>query len=97
MVLTCTIELDSAVDSSVSVKSRWNGNSSLFDGGKRVILSDLEGVHPYYESIVNFTSLRSEDAGDYTCLADILSLDEPPLFAPISYQAQIVLDIGMLQ
>ena len=94
--VTCTVEVNPAVDTQVTISAQWKGHSSLFGDGQRVIISDLEGLHPYYESTVNFTSLKSEDAGVYVCLATASSLSDSSLLISTSSQAEITLDIGKL-
>ena len=94
--VTCTVEVNPAVDTQVTINAQWKGHSSLSDDGQRVIISELEGLHPYYESAVNFTSLKSEDAGEYVCLATVSSLSDSPLLISTSSQADITLDIGKL-
>lgn len=92
--VTCTVEVNPAVDTLVVVNSQWKGQSSLFDDGQRVIISELEGLHPYYESAVNFTSLKHEDAGKYFCSANVSGLIGSSLLIPTSSQAVFTLNIG---
>lgn len=94
LTLTCTIQVDPAVDTPVMVSNQWIGHSSIFDDGERVIITQLEGKHPFYNSVVKFRSLKSKDAGDYACLANVSSLDESPLLHSTRSQAEITLKIG---
>ena len=71
LVLTCIIEVSNAVDTPVAINTTWSGHSSLFDNRRRVIVSDLEGLKPMYETFVTFSSLKTHDSGTYECLAKI--------------------------
>ena len=71
LVLTCLIELIPEVDSYVTISSRWTGHSSLTDTDRRVIVSELEGVHLMYNTSVTFSTLKSTDSGSYTCSAAV--------------------------
>ena len=97
LTMTCTVEVNPAVDSQVIINAHWKGHSSLFDDGQRVIISKLEGLHPYYVSAVNFTSLKSDDSGTYICLANVSSPSNSSFLIPTSSQAEITLNIGKLK
>ena len=71
LTLTCVIQLVPEVDTPVSVNSQWTGHSSLSDNQRRVIVSELEGSHPKYESSVTFSTLKSGDSGSYVCSANV--------------------------
>ena len=71
LVLTCIIEVSDAIDTLVAINTTWSGHSSLFDNRRRVIVSELEGLKPMYETFVTFSSLQSDDSGTYECLANI--------------------------
>ena len=34
-------------------------------------MSELEGLHPIYQSSVTFSTLKSADTGSYTCSANV--------------------------
>ena len=55
LVLTCVIELIPEADSYVAVNFQWRGHSSLTDSGRRVMVSELEGVHLKYNTSVTLT------------------------------------------
>ena len=76
LVLTCLIELIPEVDSYVTINSQWRGHSSLTDNERRVIVSELEGVHLMYNTSVTFSTLKSTDSGSYTCSAAVSSEDQ---------------------
>ena len=71
LTLTCTIELDEAVDTEVDVTVEWtgpNGVTELSTSG-RITVSDVTGSRPTYQSTVDILSLEMSDSGAYTCNA----------------------------
>ena len=71
LTLTCTIELNEAVDTGVDVTVVWTGppgTTELSTGG-RITVSDVTGSRPTYQSTVNITSLEISDTSFYTCNA----------------------------
>ena len=65
ITLTCTIELDSTVDTAVMVTAVWNGPKGALSGTTPTD-PDSDGR---YKSTLTLTSLRTIDSGDYTCTA----------------------------
>ena len=64
LTLTCTIELDAAVDTGVVVTVEWIGpNGTLFGTVPSATSSTT------YQSTVTITSLEMSDSGPYTCTA----------------------------
>ena len=96
LTLTCTVQVDPAVDTPVIVNNQWIGHSYIFDDGGRVIISQFEKKHPFYKSVVKFRSLKTKDAGNYTCLANVSSLNESLLLLSSSSQAEYTLTLGNL-
>ena len=76
LILTCIIQLVPEVDTPVTVNSQWTGHSSLTNNQGRVIISELEGIHPMYESSVTFSTLKSSDSGSYICSANVSPLSD---------------------
>ena len=72
LTLTCIVEIDPVIDTRVAITSQWSGHPSLTNGGRRVAVSELEGVNPSYTSVVTFTTLKSADSGSYVCSARIV-------------------------
>ena len=75
LILTCIIQLVPEVDTPVTINSRWTGHSSLTDNQRRVIVSELEGLRPMYETSVTFSTLKSSDSGSYVCSANVSPLN----------------------
>ena len=68
LTLTCTIELDEAVDTEVVVTAVWLGlGNTLLSTGGRITVSDVTGSNTTYQSTVDITSLEMSDASAYTC------------------------------
>ena len=96
LVLTCVIELIPEVDSFVTISSQWRGHSSLTDSGRRVIVSDLEGVQLAYNTSVTFSTLKSSDSGSYVCSATVspdVSADSL-IESPVGVNT-IIISVGM--
>ena len=64
LTLTCTIQLDEAVDTGVDVTVEWIGPNRTLSGTVPSAISNTT-----YQSIVNITSLEMSDTGPYTCTA----------------------------
>ena len=64
--LTCTIELNTAVDTPVVVNSTWHG-PVVIPTGTRVIASEPTGTGIRYQTILMFRPLNTSDSGNYTC------------------------------
>ena len=71
ITLTCTIKLDSAVDTAVMVTARWSGPEGALSD---TTTTDLESAGTY-KSTLTLTSLEITDSGDYTCTATANSVD----------------------
>ena len=70
LTLTCTIQLNEAVDTGVDVTAVWLGppdRTTMLSTGGRITVSDVTGSRPNYQSTVNITSLEMSDSGAYTC------------------------------
>ena len=64
LTLTCTIQLDEAVDTGVVVTALWLGPGGMMSDTVPSVASSTT-----YQSIVNITSLEMSDTGNYTCNA----------------------------
>ena len=69
--LTCTIELNTAVDTTVVVNSTWHG-PVMIPTGTRVVASEPTGTGArYYLTTLMFWPLNTSDSGHYTCEATV--------------------------
>ena len=64
--LTCTIELNTAVDTPVVINSTWHG-PVVIATGPRVVASAPTGTGARYQTILMFRPLNTSDSGNYTC------------------------------
>ena len=70
VVLTCTITLDSAVDSNVTVTASWSGPG----GNITSSVTDMTATAPY-QSTLSLTTLANSYSGMYICIASVDSVD----------------------
>ena len=68
--LTCTIELNTAVDTQVVINSTWRGPLGV-PTGTRVVASAPTGTGVRYQTILMFRPLNTSDSGNYTCEATV--------------------------
>ena len=68
--LTCTIELNMAVDTQVVVNRTWRGPLGV-PTGTRVVSSAPTGTGGRYQTILMFHPLNTSDSGNYTCEATV--------------------------
>ena len=68
--LTCTIDLNTAVDTTVVVNSTWHG-PVMIPTGTRVTASEPTGTGARYQTTLMFRPLNTSDSGNYTCEATV--------------------------
>ena len=90
LTLTCIVEIDPAIDTRVAITSQWSGHPSLTNEGRRVAVSELEGVSPSYTSVVTFTTLKSVDSGSYICSARIVPQENHGTLLPSNRSSDAV-------
>ena len=74
LTFICSITLDEAVDTPVTVQGTWNGNGTeLMDGDEegRIIISNSLMTTPSYQTTLRFNPLNISDAGTYECAVTI--------------------------
>ena len=97
LTLTCIVEIDPAIDTRVAITSQWSGHSSLTNEGRRVVVSELEGISPSYTSVVTFTTLKSIDSGSYVCSAKVVPDQNPGTVVESNWSSEsITIDVGKL-
>ena len=70
VVLTCTIVLDSSVDTAVTVTVEWfNPSSTMIDSNMATMSSSL-----IYTSTTTLTGFMAGDVGSYKCAAVVTSV-----------------------
>ena len=68
LTLTCTIQLDGAIDTGVDVTVLWTGPPGSISPDNPTPTMDSGTV---YESTVTFSSLETSNSGGYTCTATV--------------------------
>ena len=72
LTFTCSITLDSAVNTAVTVQGTWNRNgTSLTDDGNLITVMSSPMSIPPYTTTVRINPLRIRDAGTYTCVVTV--------------------------
>ncbi len=79
VTLTCTITLDQAVDTEVTVTASWHGPDGVIVTGVSNVTTD--GV--LHQSLLSLSSLGTSNSGDYSCTANVDPIDpSAPLIVP---------------
>ena len=75
LILTCNIELDSAVDSPVLVQSTWLRNGIEIDGDSRIttINTTTEIPQSSYQTALRLNPMDINDVGTYNCTVTVMS------------------------
>ena len=72
LTFTCSITLDSAVNTPVAVQGTWNRNgTNLTDDGNRITVMSVPMSMPPYTTIVRLNPLIVNDTGTYTCVVTV--------------------------
>ena len=71
LTLTCSIQLNPAVDTTVMVTRMWSGpGSQAVSNSNRVTVSNLvQRSDNLYESTIEFSSLNTSDGSNYECVS----------------------------
>ena len=71
LTFTCSITLDEAVDTPVTVQGNWRRNGTeLADNGRITVFNPPMNA-PSYQTTVRFNLLNVSDAGLYECTATV--------------------------
>ena len=72
VTFTCSIALDRAVNTPVTVQGTWNRNGTdLVNDGSRITVMSSPMTMPPFSTTVRINPLRISDTGMYTCSATI--------------------------
>ena len=73
LTLTCSIQLNPAVNTTVMVTRMWRGpGSQVVSNSTRVTVSNLlKRSTFYYETTIQFVPLNTADGGNYECKATV--------------------------
>ena len=75
VTFTCSIILDEAVDTSVTVQGTWNRNGTELVNDGRISVSYAPLAMPPYKTTLTFNPLNISDAGAYECSATVTPQD----------------------
>ena len=73
LTLTCSIQLNPAVDTTVVVARMWRGpGSQVVSNSSRVTVSNIPKRSAFlYETTIEFVPLSATDSGNYECEATV--------------------------
>ena len=77
LTLICTIQLNTAVDTSVLVNTSWTG-PTVFASNSQISITDLNELVTPYKTTLLFSPLNITDNGSYTCHADVRPCPSSP-------------------
>ena len=83
--ITCTIILDSRVDTPVIVTPTWSivGTETEISTNSRIMIHNLPSTDSWlYQSVLIFNELSEEDSGSYQCTVSIRSTTDYPYVLP---------------
>ena len=74
LMFTCLVEIDSSVDTDVTVEASWERNGTLLEDSsdRRITVISTGLVESPYQTGVRFNATDFEDAGRYNCSARII-------------------------
>ena len=72
---TCSIILDAAVDTSLTVQGTWNRNGTELVNDGRISVSYAPLAMPPYKTTLTFNPLNISDAGAYECSTTVTPQD----------------------
>ena len=75
LVITCTVKVDSAVDTGFDVIMTWNSAPLEAMNGPYVTITDTSGSGHEYSSRVTISRVDTTDSATYTCTASVTATD----------------------
>ena len=73
LVITCTVTLDSAVDTRINVYMMWSSKPAKIMNGQYITISDTSSSGLEYTSTVTIRPVNTTDSGSYTCTVSVSS------------------------
>ena len=71
LVITCTVTVDSAVDTGFDVNLTWSSNRSEIMTGPYVTTTDTSDSGHNFTSTVTISPVDTTDSANYTCTASV--------------------------
>ena len=98
VTLTCTIRLNTAVNTEVNVSGTWRNSTNVLTTSNTtsIMVSDTQGVDRFtYQSLLQFEPLRnhSMDGGSYICEASVTPFSMPQYIRNISNNGSYLLSV----
>ena len=90
--LMCTIQLSTAVDTTVVINSTWCGPLGI-PAGTRVVSTAPTGTGARYQTILMFRPLNTSDSGNYTCEATVSPSSESQFINASTARREIPIDV----
>lgn len=97
LTLTCTIEVNPAVDSSVKVQSSWQRNETdLNNSNSRITISNATIVMlpSNYQATLRFNPMDLDDADIYYCTVDVMPQNETFIIGTTTSAVRNITDIS---
>ena len=93
LILTCTFELNGAVDTEVRVSSIWRRGGEVLYSNNRTNISEVTLIQPsVFQTTISISPVSDTlDSGQYSCQSDITS-DTFVLFSDSSQQMMLAIE-----
>ena len=75
LVITCTVTVDSAVDTDYDINITWTSDPAGVMNGTYITISDITDSRPEYTSTVTISPVNTTDSATYTCRANVTTTD----------------------
>ena len=79
LVITCTVTVDSAVDTDYDINMTWSCDPAHVMNGTYFTISDITGSRPEYTSTVTISPVNTTHSATYTCTASVTTTDSSDL------------------
>ena len=97
LTFTCSITLDEAVDTQVTVQGSWRRNGTeVADGDdERIIIFNPPMDAPPYQTTVRFNDINVSDAGLYECTVSVIPQNPTFITGTTSSNSRSITVAGM--
>ena len=75
LVITCTVTVDSTVDTAYDINMTWSSDPAGVVDGSYFSISDITGSRQEYSSTVTISPVNTTDSANYTCTASVIATD----------------------
>ena len=88
LVITCTVTVDSAVDTEYDVNMIWSSDTAESDG-PYINISNITGSGQEYTSTVTISPVNTTDSATYTCTASITTTDSDTIISSMKNSSTV--------